>query len=87
MAGVQERLGDLSWLGITDRAWIEVDQKMIVNEQIDRDLKETEDKVDANNTSMTKGQRAAWIEYRQRLIEVPLQIGYPDNVFWPSRPE
>lgn len=91
MHGVKDRLGDLSWLGITNRAWIEVDvpdatnQKAIVDDQIAQHLKESEAMLTKHN--MTKGERAAWIEYRIALQEIHLQVGYPNEVRWPNRPE
>lgn len=30
--------------------------------------------------------RAAWVEYRQALRDVPLQPGFPVNVSWPHPP-
>lgn len=91
MAGVKDRLGDLSWIGIADRAWVEVDApdlnnpKTFVDDQIAYHLTESESML--NNDSMTKGQRAAWIDYRLALQEIHLQVGYPNEVRWPNRPE
>lgn len=45
------------------------------------------DKVAVDNTDMTAGERAAWIEYRRLLREIPLQPDFPETVFWPARPE
>lgn len=94
MEGVKDRLGDLSWLGITDQAWIEVevsdpvfDVKTFVDEQIAHMLKESSSFVAADNISMTKEQRFAWIEYRRKLQEIYLQPDYPDSVYWPAKPE
>jgi hypothetical protein len=91
LAGVKDRLGDLSWLGIADRAWIEVDApdlndpKAIVDDQISHNLKESESML--TKDGMTKGERAAWIEYQLALQEIHLQVGYPNEVRWPNRPE
>ena len=32
-------------------------------------------------------QRQAWAGYRQALLDVPQQSGFPHNVTWPSKPE
>jgi hypothetical protein len=32
-------------------------------------------------------QRQAWAGYRQALLDVPQQSGFPHNVTWPSNPE
>jgi hypothetical protein len=31
--------------------------------------------------------QAAWAAYRQALLDVPEQVGFPDNVTWPLAPE
>lgn len=92
MSGVKDRLGDLSWLGISDRAWIEVDvsdlqndPKALVDDQIAHHIKESEDMLKKEN--ITKGEQAAWIDYKLALQEIPLQFGYPNEVRWPARPE
>lgn len=87
MEGVKDRLNDLSWLGIFDKAWFEITEKDLLDQRIQQDLKETEPMVAVENTNMTKEQRAAWIEYRMRLSEIHLQVGYPKDVYWPARPE
>ena len=32
-------------------------------------------------------QRQAWAGYRQALLDIPQQVGFPHNVTWPSKPE
>jgi len=32
-------------------------------------------------------QRQAWADYRQALLDVPQQSGFPHNITWPSKPE
>lgn len=92
MEGVKDRLGDLSWLGITDRCWVEVevsdsaiDHKTFIDDQIAHYIKESESML--TKQDMTKGERAAWIDYKLALQEIPLQFGYPNEVRWPTRPE
>ena len=96
MEGVKDRLGDLSWLGITDQAWFEIevpdpvvefDQKAFIDGQIKYFLEQSLPMVAIDNISMTKEQRATWIEYRRLLSEIHLQVGYPKDVYWPPRPE
>lgn len=94
MEGVKDRLGDLSWLGITDQAWVEVDVpepsidiKAIVDQHVAQLLEGTLSIVAPDNTSLTKAQWQAWMEYRKKLQEISLQVGYPQEVFWPARPE
>lgn len=94
MEGVKDQLGDLSWLGITDRCWVEVevsdpvlDVKTFVDDQITHFLKESEYMVDPNNVNLTKAQWQAWSTYRKKLQEIYLQPDYPNEIFWPTRPE
>ena len=32
-------------------------------------------------------QQQAWADYRQSLLDVPLQVGFPQNVSWPVKPQ
>lgn len=37
--------------------------------------------------ALTDAQRQAWADYRQALLDVPQQAGFPNNVAWPTKPE
>ncbi|MHA3117238.1 hypothetical protein E0H86_07080 [Acinetobacter sp. ANC 4635] len=37
-------------------------------------------------TTLTTDQYKALLTYRQALRDVPTQIGFPDNIVWPSYP-
>lgn len=101
LAGFSDRLGDLSWLGpdYTDMGWFEVgdapeeqiapepSKEEQVREMINGLLLSSDSKVAADNTDMTAGERAAWLEYRRLLRDIPLQPDFPETVFWPARPE
>lgn len=92
MEGVKDRLSDLSWLGITDRCWIEVEAdsptdpvKKDIDDRIAKFNVEADQKL--LDQSLTKGQWQAWVEYQKQLQNIPLQIGYPNEIFWPTKPE
>lgn len=36
--------------------------------------------------SLTAEQQQAWLEYRQALLDIPQQPGFPDNIEWPVQP-
>lgn len=36
--------------------------------------------------SMKEKDKKAWAEYRQALLGVPQQEGFPDNIIWPTPP-
>ena len=38
------------------------------------------------DAQLTELQKAAWIECRQDLRDVPDQVGFPQNIVWPSSP-
>lgn len=38
-------------------------------------------------SALTAEQQQAWADYRQALLDVPQQSGFPHNVTWPSKPE
>lgn len=96
MGGVKDRLGDLSWLGdaYADQGWVEVGEETPtsatadeVNATIAQMLKNTAWAVASDDTTITRGQRANWMTFRQALRDIPLQVGFPTNVVWPSEPE
>ena len=35
---------------------------------------------------MTDAKRTEWTNYRQALLDVPAQYGYPDSITWPTKP-
>ena len=92
MEGVKDRLGDLSWLGITDRCWVEVDAPDLPNpakQYVDDKIAMLNDEASQMllNTSLTKGQWQAWVDFQRQLQEIPLQPDYPTEVLWPTKPE
>ena len=36
--------------------------------------------------SMKEKDKKAWAEYRQALLDIPQQEGFPDNIIWPTPP-
>lgn len=64
-----------------------VDQKTLVDNQIAHFLLETAPMVAMDNTDMTKAKRQEWMDYRKKLQEIYLQPNYPNEIFWPTRPE
>ena len=94
LKGSIDRLNDLAWAGHPDMGWFEVDmpepvvdQKKFIDDQIAHFLMETSPMVAMDNISMTKAKRQEWMDYRKKLQEIPLNPDYPNEVFWPTRPE
>jgi hypothetical protein len=95
MSGIADRLGDLSWLGdaYVNQGWFEVGEETPtaltadeVNKTIEQMLLTTAWAVAVDNTSMTKEQRAAWIDFREALRNIPNQEGFPTTIVWPTEP-
>lgn len=95
MGGVVDRLGDLSWLGeaYADQGWVQVGEEapipMTADEAhatIAERLRNTAWAVAEDDATITKGQRADWLAFRQELRNIPLQAGFPTNIVWPNEP-
>jgi hypothetical protein len=95
MSGIKDRLGDLSWLGdaYADQGWFEVGEAASLpltaeeaHATIAQILKNTAWAVASDDTTITKGQRADWMAFRQALRDIPLQSGFPANIVWPTEP-
>jgi hypothetical protein len=95
MGGIVDRLGDLSWLGdaYADQGWVEVGEETSppltadeANATIAHMLINTAWAVASDDTTITRGQRADWIAFRQALRDIPLQSGFPTNIVWPTEP-
>lgn len=95
MEGFKEKLNDLSWVSMPDMGWFEVgpleENEDVKKKQIDDTvrhlLNESLAKVAADDPTITKQQRAEWMEYRQHLKEISSQTKYPNEVFWPKKPD
>ena len=95
LAGIQDQLGDLSWLGeaYADQGWFVVGESPAVPaqstaadlawERAKQMLKES-DWAMLPDVPMTSGDKALWIEYRRALREIRLQSGFPADIQWPS---
>lgn len=96
LMGFKEKLDNLSWAGHSDMGWFEVevadptpivDHKTVTDEKINELLRSSLEYVAADNIDMTKSKRLEWVEYRKKLKEVVLQVGYPSEINWPKRPD
>ena len=97
LSGVQDRLGDLSWLGenFADQGWCVVGdapaepsqstEAELVWEKAKQLLRDS-DWTMLSDIPMTSGNKALWIEYRRGVREIRLQAGFPTNIQWPAMP-
>jgi len=98
MSGITDRIGDLSWLGsdYADMGWVVVGEAPpapaqaskadIAWEQAKKFLAESDWSM-LPDVPMTNAQKSAWIAYRKALREIRLQVGFPENINWPIKPE
>ena len=97
MSGIQDRLGDLSWLGddYVDQGWFIVGESAadpIPSSAAEIEWERAKGLLAASDWSMlpdvpmTSGDKALWIEYRRALREVRLQAGFPSSIVWPAKP-
>jgi hypothetical protein len=98
LAGIQDRLGDLSWLGeaYADQGWFVVGEapadpaqstaSELAWDRAKKLLWESDWSM-LPDVPMTAGNKALWIEYRRALRDIRLQVGFPANIQWPAKPE
>lgn len=61
-----------------------------VRDERDRKLQTQVDPIVSNPfrwANLSAEKQAEWTAYRQALLDIPQQAGFPDNVVWPVKPE
>ena len=97
LAGIQDQLGDLSWLGeaYADQGWFVVGESPADPVQATaaelawdraKKLLQESDWSMLPDVPMTAGDKALWIEYRRALREIRLHPDFP-NMTWPAAPQ
>ena len=95
LSGVKDKLGDLSWVGLPDQGWFETTQASGDENPSKADIEwakavsllRLSDWSMLPDIPMTVGDKEKWIEYRKALREIKLQVGFPDTIHWPTKPE
>tara|TARA_B100000035_G_C20912248_1_gene514536 strand:+ start:184 stop:603 length:420 start_codon:yes stop_codon:yes gene_type:complete len=80
------------FIAYTPPTQAELDEKAaaIVRNQRDMVLKDVVDPIVSNPLrwgSLSDEQQLAFTVYRQNLLDIPEQEGFPHNVVWPTKPE
>ena len=69
----------------------ELDAALAVEVRADRDDRLLEVDAIAGNAlrwaELTTDVQTGWSNYRQELLDVPQQVGFPNNVTWPTKPQ
>lgn len=58
-----------------------------IRRKVEDMLKESAEMVAVDNPNVTREQRSAWMDYRQKLRDALLQPNFPENIQWPTKPE
>ena len=99
LSGFIDKLDDLGWIGeeYANTGWFivgeetdtTVDESLIRQTAWERakQLLQESDWAMMSDVSMTKGDKALWIEYRRQLREIKLQAGFPSEIEWPLPPQ
>jgi hypothetical protein len=83
--------GEIGWKllnGEWDYPVVEIDPEIAVRRRRNRLLKRYVDIINPvrwNGFSEEKKQE--WIQYRQDLLDIPQQPGFPNDVVWPIKPD
>lgn len=69
----------------------EAEAELAANVRLERDFRLTQMDAYVSNplrwAAMSSDDQAAWTTYRQALLDVPQQSGFPNTVNWPSAPD
>mgnify|MGYP000892850215 CR=1 FL=1 len=69
----------------------ELDAATAASVRADRDARLTEVDAIAGNAlrwaDLTSAKQAEWSTYRQALLDVPQQAGFPNSITWPTKPQ
>lgn len=68
-------------------AKITVSPAEAMRKKVEELLQDSAEMVAVDNANVTREQRTAWIDYRQKLRDALLQPNFPENIQWPARPE
>ncbi len=92
------RTGDEVYIGdpfgdaveLTDEEYNKLMFEKAIIEQRERRDSLLREIVDAMNPmrweNLTETEKDAWREYRQALLDVPQQPGFPETILWPEKP-
>ena len=96
VSGFIDQIGDLSFVGIADQGWFQVEGDAPVAPPVSTPAElawnQAKSLLAASDWSMLPdvplltGDKQLWQAYRKALREVRLQVGFPDNINWPVKP-
>lgn len=87
--------GEIGWTW-GGSEWIQPPEPEIPEEELASSVRASRDSlllsyIDTMNPirweTMNEEQKNAWRTYRQELLDVPQQSGFPQNIIWPIKPD
>jgi Phage tail assembly chaperone protein len=95
MSGFLDKIGDLSFIGIEDQGWFQVEGEVPVSAEATpaelawnqaKLLLAESDWAMLPDVPLLNGDKQLWQAYRKALREIRLQSGFPNNIVWPVKP-
>lgn len=92
LSGSEYEVSDMAEVGMTkqDGVFVAPTFDLSPSVRLERDfLLEGVDAIAGNAlrwAALTSAKQAEWSTYRQALLDVPQQAGFPDNITWPTKP-
>jgi hypothetical protein len=89
-----EQSGEIGWKWTTD-GWEEPTLPKPSLQELELRVRNTRDTllksvVDRMNPIrwefLSQEEKQIWVDYRQNLLDIPEQPGFPENVIWPTKP-
>jgi hypothetical protein len=79
-------IGQIGWIW-NGETWTDPTKAKLVRRSRDLEIKNMIDTMNPMRwESFTAEQKQTWLDYRQALLDIPQQEGFPDNVIWPTKP-
>lgn len=83
--------GEIGWLLDENNEWIIPNQNRWTNAQKVRNIRnfrlKQSDKYSYPDYPLSEQKKQEWSAYRQALRDITSQLGFPDNIVWPTKPE
>mgnify|MGYP003654554743 CR=1 FL=1 len=98
MRGILDKIGELDWLGSQweGKGWKPIDVEIEVADPLPSGHEEVEivgkllaacDYKMLEDYPITVEEKVKWINYRHQLRNIKHQLGFPDDIEWPVKPE
>jgi hypothetical protein len=89
-----DHTGEIGWIW-DNTHWVPDGDSVLTTEHLSNKIRQKRDKylklhIDSMNPmrweSLSQVQKNNWMIYRQQLLDIPQQQGFPTNIVWPVKP-